>query len=308
MSSASAHGAGARQAPSVALVTISYSRDRDRCALLCRSLERFAPTAEHWIVVDRADLAAFAPLARGRTTLVALEEVLPIWLLRLNVSKIGLRSSLWLQARGRPVRGWLVQQLAKLAVVRELTADVVVHTDSDVVLVRPFEASDLVDERGRVRLYSLPAAIDESLPNHVRWHRTAEKVLTLPRAPLPLPDFITSFVPWKRENAVALLARVEERTGRHWARALAGAWGVSEYILYGRFVTEVLGDAASQFTTPSSLCRDYWAHEPLAPDELEAFLDGVDAGEVAVSITAKAGMDPRDYADALERRWTARST
>jgi hypothetical protein len=54
--------------------------------LLSRSLEAFAPSGEHWIVVDRADLPLFRSLENGRTTLVATEEVLPVWLRRLNLA------------------------------------------------------------------------------------------------------------------------------------------------------------------------------------------------------------------------------
>ena len=39
-----------------------YGKDRDRCALLCRSMREFAPSTDHWIVVDRADLGLFKSL------------------------------------------------------------------------------------------------------------------------------------------------------------------------------------------------------------------------------------------------------
>jgi hypothetical protein len=290
---------------SVAFITVSYGPDRDRCALLTRSLDMFAPSGEHWIVVDRADLPLFRTLQSNRTTLVATEEVLPLWLRRLDIRRVGLRSNLWVQARGRPVRGWLVQQLVKLALTEELTADLVIHADSDVVLLRPFQMSSLTDRDGRVRLYARPGAVDEKLPNHVLWHRTAERLLGIEEARVPMTDFITSFVPWKRENAVALLEHVQTNAGRHWLRALAAAWDVSEYTLYGRYVTNVLGESGGQYLTSSSLCRDYWSHVPLSGPELEVFLNGVRPEEVAVSITAKAAMRPADYVDVLERRWAA---
>jgi Family of unknown function (DUF6492) len=290
---------------SVAFVTVSYGPDRDRCALLSRSLEEFAPSVDHLIVVDRADLAQFRSLESGTATLVATEDVLPLWLRRLDIRRIGLRSNLWIQGRGRPVRGWLVQQLVKLALAAELTADVLVHVDSDVVLVRPFQSSSITDQAGRIRLVEQRGAIDESMPKHVAWHRSAEKLLGIERGSLPLPDFITSLVPWKRENAVALIEHIERNTGRHWLRALAAAWNVSEYTLYGRFVRDVLGENAGQFVTSSSLCHDYWTHAPLSESELEVFFDGIGPDEVAVSITAKAGMSPADYVGALERRWAA---
>ena len=288
---------------SVAFVTVSYGPDRDRCALLSRSLDAFAPSGEHWIVVDRADLPLFRSLGSVRTTLVATEEVLPVWLRRLNLRMLGLRSNIWIQVGGKPVRGWLLQQLIKLALAEQLTADVLVHTDSDVVLMRPFRTSQVTDRAGRVRLYERSEGVDETLPNLVLWHRSAEDLLGIRPSQLPLPDFITSVVPWKRENAVALLEHVETVTGRHWLRAIAAAWDVSEYILYGRFATDVLGQEAGQYVTPLSLCLDYWTPAPLSDGELEAFLDRLGPEEIAVSITAKAGMRPADYVGALERRW-----
>lgn len=288
---------------SVAFVTPSYRLDRDRCALLNRSLEVCAPWAEHWIVVDRGDLRAFKFLENGRTTVVAKEEMLPVWVHRLDTLRIGLRSNVWIQARGLPMRGWLLQQLVKLAVAEHVDADVLVCADSDVVLLRPFAVSSVVDERGRVLLYARPDHVDERLPAHVRWHRSAETLLGVEAADPPMPDFISSLVPWKRENVLALLEHVQATTGRHWLRALASAWDVSEYTLYGRFAQDVLGTNAGQFISPSPLCHDYYKHVPLSAPELDSLLDGVGPGEVAVSLTAKAGMRPEQYVDVLERRW-----
>jgi hypothetical protein len=69
----------------VAFLTMSYGSDRDRSALLCRNMREFAPSAEHWIVVDRADLELFKSLRDARTTLLTTEELLPVWLRRLNL-------------------------------------------------------------------------------------------------------------------------------------------------------------------------------------------------------------------------------
>ena len=233
---------------------------------------------------------------------MAKEEVLPRWVRRIDTLKIGLRSNVWLQARGRPIRGWLLQQLIKLAVAEELTADVLVHADSDVVLVRPFSISSVIDGDGQVRLYELPEAIDETLPNHVLWHSSAEKLLGIEHAASPMPDFISSLVPWKRENALAMLEHIQQTTGRHWLPALAAARDVSEYTLYGRFAQNVLGESAGQFVSPTPLCHDYYKRVPLAVPKLEALLDRV-GEEVAVSLTSKAGMKPDDYVEMLETRW-----
>jgi hypothetical protein len=215
---------------------VSYAPDRDRCAFLSGSLAAPAPGVEHWIVVDRADRRHFTFLEDERTTLLMKEEVLPVRLRRVNTMRLGLRSTAWIQARGKPIRGWLVQQLVKLAVAEKLRADVLVYADSDLVLVRPFDPASVVDAEGAVRLCVEPGAIDARKPNNVGWHRSAEKLLSVRRAEVPLPDYISGLVPWRRESAVALLEHIERTTGRPWLHALASAWHVSEYTLYGRFV------------------------------------------------------------------------
>ena len=138
----------------------------------------------------------------------------------------------------------------------------------------------------------------------MRWHRTAEQLLGLPTAPAPLPEFITHLVPWKRENAVALLDYLDDR-GTPWVRAIANAWSVSEYVLYGRFVTDVLGDSGGQFLSTSSLCRDYWGAEALSRQQIEGLLDGMRPDELGVSLTAKAGIPAATYAALLESRWAS---
>jgi hypothetical protein len=236
------------------------------------------------------------------------EEVLPLWVHRIDTLRIGFRSNVWLQARGRPIRGWLLQQLVKLAVAPHLTADVIVHADSDVVLLRPFSTSSVVDEHGRTRLYSDPDHIDERLPNHILWHRSAEKLLGIAPRAVPLPNFISSLVPWSRANAIALLEHIERNTGSTWLRAVSGAWHVSEHTLYGRFAQDVLGADAGGFVPSPSLCQDYYKRVPLSAREVEALLDRLSPQEFAVSLTAKGGMRPADYVEVLERRWAALGT
>jgi hypothetical protein len=289
--------------PTVAFVTVSYGPDRERCELLCRSIDRLAPTtAGHWLIVERADLPLFRELETGSRRLLVTEDVVPVRLVRLATRRIGLRSDIFLQGRAKPIRGWLLQQLAKLAISRDLPADVIVHADSDVTLVRPFRTSSVVEADGRVRFYSLPGAIDSNLPSHVEWHRTAERLLGLPPAPIPLPDYITHLVPWRRQNVIAMLDYLEDREGS-WVRAITNSWNFSEYILYGRFVEDVLRDAGGVVTTATSLCRDYWTSEHLSAHQIDALLDAMEPEEVALSITAKAGIPAKSYEHLLVSRW-----
>jgi Family of unknown function (DUF6492) len=288
---------------SVAFVTKSYTPDLERCELLCRSIELLAPGASHWIIVDSRDLAAFRGLENATTRIVTTEELLPRRIRRLELHGTG--KNIWLSARTPPIRGWLVQQLAKFAIALEAREDVLVHADSDIVLIRPFREAMLTDERGALRLFRVPATVGDELPSHVRWHRTAERLLGIPPRSVPLPDYISGLVPWRRELAVSLLDAIEARSGRDWMRTLARARHVSEYVLYGRYVEDALDRSNGGPGSSVSLCRCYWGSEPLSTPELESFIDEATPEEVAVMISAKAGMKPEDYAGVLERRWAA---
>ena len=105
---------------------------------------------------------------------------------------------MWLSLATRPVRGWLVQQLVKLAAASVSTEDVLVHVDSDIVFVRPFDS--LAHARGAVPLFHVADAINHELPTHVRWHRTAERLLDVAPAPFPAPDFVGPLIFWRRER------------------------------------------------------------------------------------------------------------
>ena len=285
-----------------AFVTKSYAPDLERCELLCRSIELLAPEARHWLIVDARDRGAFQSLERGTTQLVTTEELLPRRVRKLELYGI---KNVWFGTRMPPIRGWLVQQLAKLAISLLAREDVLIHADSDVALIRRFHARSLRGKDGSLPLFQVPAAIDEGLPDHLSWHRTAERLLGLPARPLPLPDYIGGLVPWRRDSAVELLERIATRSGRDWMATLARERHLSEYILYGRFVDDVLSRPGAADAESFSLCHCYWGSEPLTNKELESFIDDAAPSEVGVMVSAKAGMHPRDYAPVLERRWAA---
>jgi Family of unknown function (DUF6492) len=288
---------------SVAFVTKSYTPDFERCELLCRSIELLAPGISHWIIVDSRDRATFAGLENATTRVVTTEELLPRRVRRFEL--YGTDKNVWLGTRTTPMRGWLVQQLAKFAVALAATEEVLIHADSDVVLIRPFRDAVLTGGDGSLRLFRIPGAIDERLPLHARWHRTAERLLGIRALSLPLPDYIGGLIPWSREIALSLLERVETQSGRDWMRSLARARHVSEYILYGRYVDDVLAQSAGERPAHLSLCRCYWGSHPLTTRELEDFIDAAGPEEVGVMVSAKAGMRAGDYAHVLERRWTS---
>jgi hypothetical protein len=289
---------------SLAFVTKSYEPDRARCELLCRSIELLAPAARHWIIVDARDLPAFRTLERSNTRVVATEELLPRRVRKLELHRFGIAKNVWMSWGTLPMRGWLLQQFAKLALVRIASEDILIHADSDTALIRRFDADMLISADGTIPIHRVPGAVDEQrLPTHVRWHRVAEDVLGLEPRPLPLPDYIGPLIPWSREIACELLDEIARRSRGDWMQTLARKWHVSEYILYGRFTDDVVGRRNGLPPACPLLCHSFWGPRRITNSELEEFIERSEPSQIGVLISSNAGMDPAAYADVLESRW-----
>ena len=208
-----------------------------------------------------------------RTEVWTVDELLPRRMLPLSVFNA------WVNPRRPypPIRGWVMQQIVKFGAAAELGVDLLVLADSDVVLVRPVTI-DTFRNDGRVRFYRSEGAVDERLPRHLLWHEVARKLLGLPAEPAPLPDYITAFNVWDRRVVLALRERIEAVTGRPWLDAIASQLHVSEFILYGVFVDEVLGASAPVIPEDSMLCHSHWGPEPMADASVPAFVRSLQTG------------------------------
>ncbi|WP_341720445.1 DUF6492 family protein [Micromonospora sp. FIMYZ51] len=269
--------------PRLAIITPSYAPDFELCADLHRSIQaqRVGPVTQQ-IIVPRRDLARFGQLAGAEVHAVA--EFLPRTFRQLP----GVNGWVNLRRPVPPLRGWIVQQIVKLAAAAESDADVVLLVDSDIEFVRPFGV-DRFRRDGITRFYRKPGEIDDRLPRHVLWHQVARKLLGLPPGSAPFTDYICWPAPWDPQIVRELLRRVEAVSGQPWATAIGAQLHFSEEILYGVFVDEVLGAPANSYATDDMLCLGYSAEVALDEHGLAELLDQVAPDDIAVMISAKSG-------------------
>lgn len=273
-----------------ALVTCSYRPDLEPFRDLAASIDRHATgAAEHLVIVPRRDLSLFAPLAGPRRRVVAAEALIGRF-----VRYVPLHPKLWLTPRLKPVRGWLIQQLLKLAAADATDADVLVHVDSDVVLVAPFTI-DRVAHGDRVRLWHEPGG--GTLDTHRRWHATAASLLGLPPCDYHGADYIHQLVSWHAPTVRRMRTRIEAVAGRPWQEALIAAHDVAEYILYGVYVDAVLG-GRDHVHDPVERCLCSWSFDLTRPSGLDAFRAGLRPHHAAVLIQSTERM-PIDRRRAL---------
>jgi hypothetical protein len=280
---------------SYAIATPSYAGDVERCRLLCASIDRFVTGhATHYLLVEDGDLPLFRPLEGPRRRVIAESELLPPWLKpRPDPLSLG-RRRVWTGARALlkgvpPLRGWHAQQLRKFALPLKSEEDVVLFADSDMLFLRPFDVGSLATDQG-IRLYRQPGGITAAMTEHGVWCDNASALLGLPAPAVPGPDYINNMVSWRRDNVRALVAHIEQVSGRDWVRAIASRRSFSEYIIYGYFVERVLGLAeAGHWADSRDLCRNYWGGVAGGFDSLRSFEEVMEPWQVAVGVQSFIG-------------------
>jgi hypothetical protein len=270
----------------LAVITPTWRPDAPLFADLHRSVLEYTPDdTVHHVIVPWAHRRHFAGYASRRCRIWTHPELLPRRYVRFP-------PGVWLNA-GRPwppVRGWIMQQAAKIAAAATVPADVVLIADSDSVLVRPTSADRLrVD--GRTSLYRAQNAVHGGMHRHLLWHQAARELLGLPPAPRPpLPDYVSALGVWDPVEVRAMQRRITEVTGRHWLDALTGRLHVSEFIVYGVFVDEVL---ATPPPSDADICHTYYGHRPLDLTEALEFADALKPEAIGMMISGNSNT-PRD--------------
>ncbi len=280
------------------LITPTYLPDVTRAELLVESVQRCCPGLAHHLIVDHRDLSHFRHLG-DRATIVTSEDLLPWWIHRLPGPR-----SVWLSLRSRPSRGWIVQQILKIAAASQIAADVSIFCDSDVAFVRRFAPSPTLTHAGDDSIALLDV---EFVNDEIReWTDTARALLGLDSAALAPRGHVGNLICWRRDNVMAMIERIETVTGRDWRTALMRLPTFSEYVLYGAHTRGVLGyERAGHFPSTLPLVKPSWGLDLSNANTFDDFFSVLDPATVAVMIHSKDGIDPAQYHQHLLALWDA---
>lgn len=270
----------------LAVLTPSYAPDVELFTILHESVMLHTqPGTLHHVVVPDRDHDMFAELNSGRLIVHRASTLIPRRFLAVP------RANTWINARcpWPPVRGWVMQQVLKLAAAAAMEVDVVMLADSDVCLTRQLAEQDLV-RQGRVRHYRVEGAVHDAMPRHLLWHKVTRRLLRLPSPPPPpLPDYVAPLAAWRPDDIRKMLEHVERVGGSAWQDLIGRELHFSEFILQGVYVDELAG-TEDRWVTQESGCHCFWTDDsPLSSAAARAFVDGRSAEDFAVMISARSG-------------------
>lgn len=274
-----------------AIVTASYAPDFERCRLLCETMDRFVSGfSKHYLLVEHGDVAAFRALESPRRIVVDERDLLPSWLHCMPDPTSLFRRRVWVSTKTKPLRGWHVQQLRRIAIAAHTSEAVLVYVDSDVAFLKPFDCTAFSRD-GRVRLFRRDGALHEADGReHVTWSRNAGTALGIDVLAVSPHDYIATLIAWRRAAVAGMCRRIEEQTGRPWAATLGLQRRFSECILYGRYVDEVIG-GEGHFVGSEEFCRVHWTGSPMSDAEFRAFVDDMAPEQVAIGMQSFIGTD-----------------
>jgi hypothetical protein len=288
------------------LITCSFRGDLEMCRVLCASFDRYVPDSFiHTLYVPAADMRLFADLETKRRRIRAEESLLPFWFRKAPLPPPRWRKRLFLPRRNvyltpfsLPVRGWIAQQIMKIAATFVAECEIVAHIDSDNAFIRSLSINHLTRD-GKVRFFSDHEAAD--ILTHRPWYEAAGLLLGLPDGVRRRWGYIQNLVVWRRSIVEALTKRIEATTGRNWVVALARTPQFAEYILYGIFAEHVLGlEASGLYAESRALAHSSWSSPIIGAAETAAFVDALQPDHVACNIQSTSGMTLEERAHIFE--------
>lgn len=293
-----------------AVVTASYAADFERCQMLCDSMDQHLHGLwHHYILVQTTDFKKFRTLSDKHRTIVDEADLFPFWFRAVPDPISKRHNRIWLSPFSRPLRGWHVQQLRRLAIAEHLSEPIMLSIDSDVILVRDFDV-DRLQDNGKVRFYKKPSGLmkkvhvpssmmaDQQMEENRSWSHCAGQLLGLRADQNHYHDYIQTFIAWRTQTVRDLLNHIAKVHGQSWFKQLIKQRAFSECLIYGRYVDDIL-NGQDHTQTDEPLCQVMWFEEENSDQigktsVLNKFLAGLAPGQVAIGIQSFINLELDD--------------
>src|SRR5262249_38948975 len=227
----------------------------------------------------------FSSFVSERRAVIPASAFLPAWLRPMPRIFRRKRRQFWWSFRAKPVSGWHVQQLLKIAATMSLPHERYCILDSDIVFFRDFDLAQS-EPPHTIPLFRVTNEVTADQPRHSRWVETSHQLLGLTTPPLPAPDYIGHIIFWDRDATRAMVSKIERATGLGWVEALCRTRDFSEYMLYGYFAESDPAFAVTHTPVSTTPCVSYWEAPRLDKAGLRGLFNRASPDDVAFSVAS----------------------
>src|ERR1700760_2494008 len=284
---------------SVALLTPSHAKDLDRFALLCDSIDAcLTGYTRHYVIVNDDDMPLFAKYQSDKRVVVPVSRYLPKWLWAWPKALSPTRRRVWVSLLSKPVHGWHVQQIAKIAGALAAPEERMCIIDSDNVFFRKFDICRYAGAE-KSPLYVDRHAIRADAPFHSLWLRKCDAMLGLGETTFPSDDYVGNVLVWDKATVRAMTGQIRAATGKSWQLAMCRMRPFSEYLLYGRFVATSPAHLAAHQIVERSLALAHWDETELDKSSIKAMMHAAAPEPAALCIQSYSGTSIRDIRGVL---------
>jgi hypothetical protein len=284
----------------VALLTPTYAADIERFDLLCESMDRYVTGYErHYVIVNDDDLPVFQKYASDRRVIAPSSAYLPSWLWAVPRFLAFKGRRIWVSPIVKPVHGWHVQQILKIAGALNAAEDRTCLVDSDNLFFREFNVQAYAGLE-KTPLYLSRGALSGSEPKHTLWTRNAFRLLGLPEPLFPADDYVGNVIAWDKEALKSMTEEIRLATGLNWQLALCRTRRFSEYMLYGQFIAHAPRFREQHEIVEKSLACAYWDEEQLDEAWVRDMLESAEPQMVALCIQSYSHTSVPDIRSAMQ--------
>ena len=226
----------------ITLITPTYLPDIERFAILRESIKKFYPGASHLSIVDYRHMGEFRDRFEFEAglTLVSSKEVLPLSLVKQMQFRDGflwrgverVAWKLWLDSSA--IRGWKIQQLAKIHALAAISTENGVFLDSDVFICRKISDPNFLNNKNTILLESKATNAEDYSLDVATYIVLKERLHNI----IEMKNFIHVGATFKKRTARTLLAIANAKSNGRFEKKFLEQPLPSEYNMLGRVASK----------------------------------------------------------------------
>jgi hypothetical protein len=209
-----------------------------------------------------------------------------------DLRRFPMQKSYWLVGNTNVTRGWILQQVVKLAVAYQSQADAIIYADADVMFIDDYDAHSYW-QGDTLRLFeTMRGPTMRTDRRYKNWYKSASDLMSLGPPDKINGAYIAQLNAVRPDSVRQMCDKIEQVVDRDWQRELLARLDFSEFILYGSYVRNSDHLLSQHFITDVQRCASSWFHDIKTERDALEFIFESRRSKCAVHLQSNLGFSP----------------